>query len=297
MERFRKILLSVDRAKARDAAYERAVGLCKRTGAKLEMLAVVPELSVYLRYPQLAYPSLEQTLEAEVREALSELATRAREHGVDVTTAVRHGKPFLEIARQALASGSDLVIVSAEGDDALRRSTSTAMRLFRVCPCPVWAVRPKHAGPYRRILAAVDPGAPSSDERGLNEQILELALSLGALESARVEALHAWRGEHGGDELRERVGEAARQSLDAVLAPYGGDFPADAVHLIEGDPGDSISSFVEQNGVDLLVIGTLVRTGVAGLLIGNTAERVLGQVDCSVLALKPPGFRSPVEAG
>lgn len=36
------------------------------------------------------------------------------------------------------------------------------------------------------------------------------------------------------------------------------------------------------------------RTGVPGLFIGNTAESVLHQVDCSVLALKPPGFVSPV---
>jgi nucleotide-binding universal stress UspA family protein len=47
-------------------------------------------------------------------------------------------------------------------------------------------------------------------------------------------------------------------------------------------------------GIDLLVMGTVCRTGIAGFLIGNTAEEVLNQVDCSVLTVKPEGFETPV---
>jgi nucleotide-binding universal stress UspA family protein len=46
--------------------------------------------------------------------------------------------------------------------------------------------------------------------------------------------------------------------------------------------------------MDLIVMGTVARTGLGGLLIGNTAESVLQRVDCSVLAVKPEGFVSPV---
>jgi len=41
-------------------------------------------------------------------------------------------------------------------------------------------------------------------------------------------------------------------------------------------------------------MGTVCRTGVAGLFIGNTAEKVLRQVDCSLLTVKPEGFVTPV---
>ena len=41
-------------------------------------------------------------------------------------------------------------------------------------------------------------------------------------------------------------------------------------------------------------MGTVGRTGIPGLLIGNTAETILQQVDCSVLAIEPPGFVTPV---
>ena len=40
-------------------------------------------------------------------------------------------------------------------------------------------------------------------------------------------------------------------------------------------------------------MGTMARSGIAGLLIGNTAERVLRKLPCSVLAVKPDGFVSP----
>jgi len=41
-------------------------------------------------------------------------------------------------------------------------------------------------------------------------------------------------------------------------------------------------------------MGTVARTGMPGLLIGNTAEGVLNEIDYSVLAVKPPGFVTPV---
>ena len=58
-----------------------------------------------------------------------------------------------------------------------------------------------------------------------------------------------------------------------------------------------IPEMVAKKGVDLIVMGTVCRTGLAGFFVGNTAEDILQQVDCSVLALKPEGFVSPVELG
>jgi nucleotide-binding universal stress UspA family protein len=42
-------------------------------------------------------------------------------------------------------------------------------------------------------------------------------------------------------------------------------------------------------------MGTLGRTGIAGLFIGNTAEDVLRETHTAVLAAKPDGFVSPIE--
>jgi len=42
-------------------------------------------------------------------------------------------------------------------------------------------------------------------------------------------------------------------------------------------------------------MGTVARTGIPGLIIGNTAETVFSQVSCSILTIKPAGFKSPVK--
>jgi nucleotide-binding universal stress UspA family protein len=55
-----------------------------------------------------------------------------------------------------------------------------------------------------------------------------------------------------------------------------------------------ISRFVESNGIDVVVMGTVARTGVAGLVMGNTAERVFQRLRGSVFAVKPPGFQTSV---
>jgi len=43
-------------------------------------------------------------------------------------------------------------------------------------------------------------------------------------------------------------------------------------------------------------MGTVGRVGIPGFFIGNTAEEILKRVECSVLAIKPAGFVSPVGA-
>jgi nucleotide-binding universal stress UspA family protein len=55
-----------------------------------------------------------------------------------------------------------------------------------------------------------------------------------------------------------------------------------------------IPRVAERVRIDLIVMETVSRAGIAGLLIGNTAEKILHQVDCSVLTVKPDGFVSPV---
>ena len=66
------------------------------------------------------------------------------------------------------------------------------------------------------------------------------------------------------------------------------------LHIIQGEAKTEIPALVKSLGAELVVMGTVARSGVPGLLIGNTAESILNQLECSVLALKPEGFKSPV---
>ena len=66
------------------------------------------------------------------------------------------------------------------------------------------------------------------------------------------------------------------------------------IHSITGRPATGIAQIASRESIDLLVMGTVRRTGVRGFFIGHTAEEVLGRVSCSLLAVKPDGFVSPV---
>ncbi len=65
-------------------------------------------------------------------------------------------------------------------------------------------------------------------------------------------------------------------------------------HLLQGSPRSKIPVFASEIKADLVVMGTVARTGLPGFFMGNTAETILNQLNCSVLAIKPPGFETPV---
>ena len=66
------------------------------------------------------------------------------------------------------------------------------------------------------------------------------------------------------------------------------------VHIVKESPDIAILNHIDTHKVDLLVMGTIARTGIPGVIVGNTAERLLPQIPCSVLAVKPADFKSPI---
>ena len=62
----------------------------------------------------------------------------------------------------------------------------------------------------------------------------------------------------------------------------------------EGLPEDVIPFIAKEKDAELVVIGTVGRTGLSAALVGNTAEHVIDSLDCDVLALKPDGYKSPL---
>ena len=85
---------------------------------------------------------------------------------------------------------------------------------------------------------------------------------------------------------RARVDDLVRRHRVAEL---GGQ-----VHVVKGAPGHVLPRLANELSTTLVVMGTLGRTGLSGLVIGNTAETVLRALRCSVLAVKPEGFVSPI---
>jgi len=297
MNRFKNVLVCYDGAIGGDDALGQGVELAKSNGACLTVATV-------LRERQLAPAVLDETAKRLERISLS-----VRHAGVaEVQTKVLSGTPYAEIIRQVIAGQHDLVILSAETGSVIKGAFfgSAALHLMRKCPCPVWVVKPGQSVPYKTILAAVDPQAAAPDD-DLNVRIMDLATSLASRNHAVLHILHAWDVD--GNDLdtvkselsvpqRETILDAhlkkRRAALDRLLARYPMSEIENRLHLPREYPEQAIGRLVEQEGVDIIVMGTVARSGISGFLIGNTAESVLGSVKCGMLTVKPDGFETPV---
>ena len=180
---------------------------------------------------------------------------------------------------------------------------------MRKCPCPVWAIKPSSKTGFDRIMAAVDFDPAHEENQALNTKIIELASSLAEFQDAELYVVHAWRL-YGENLLRNRSGlrpneidkiverslETHRRWLNDLVQKNAPTIPEHRIHLLKGEAGDLIPETAIKIKVDLIVMGTVGRTGIPGYFIGNTAERILQQVNCSVMAVKPDRFVSPVES-
>jgi universal stress protein A len=60
--------------------------------------------------------------------------------------------------------------------------------------------------------------------------------------------------------------------------------------FVWGNPSKIIPEYAAAQGIDLIVMGTQGRTGVAHLILGSVAERVVRVAPCPVLAVRPPSL-------
>ena len=308
MQRFKNILLILNPEVEGTVTLDKAVSLAKQNDARLTLFSVVEKHPDLDRYPESVAEHLLAPIISDRREWVQGLMMHLHEDDIDVVIRVVAGISFLEIIREVLREQHDLVITTAEEKKGIRARLfgTTSMHLMRKCPCPVWVVKRAQTRPYARILAVVDPSAKDPKRDSLNPLILQLAGGLASQEGGELHIVHVWHlfGERylrsGGmteKEVQEAKAKEKMQYKQRFYTLLGRVDVTDLnphLHLIEGNPSECISELTVEQGIDLLVMGTVCRTGIAGFLIGNTAEEVLNQVDCSVLTVKPEGFVTPV---
>jgi nucleotide-binding universal stress UspA family protein len=317
MKRFSNILLIADAGADHSTALKRAVALAKNNQASLTLLDIVDSIPPELQMAITAVTPMElcDIVVTEKRKELRQIIETITDEKIAVEAKVLVGTPFIEIIRQVLGNDYDLVIKCAEGATGLRDMLfgSTDMHLMRKCPCPVWIIKSTERQDYRRILAAVDQDPEDAVKNVLNRQILEMSTSLALAEVSELHIVHAWRwlsethfnragvSDAEVDAILAKEASERRRWLENLLNTYGTNADKDAVdyinpqlHVIAGDAKHVVPRTARDLDIDLIVMGTVARTGIAGFFMGNTAENILTQIDCSVLTVKPPGFASPV---
>ncbi len=308
MKRFRNILVFVGGDDS-DRAVERGVALAVENGARLTLMDVVKPLPRALgMMTDVAKPAeLERLVANDHRSRLIEIASQYDDADINIGVVASVGDAATEIIHQVVIGKHDLVIKTADG---LARSGqlfgSVAKRLLRQCPCPVWVLKRDSYHKVHRILAAIDVEAEDEPHRELNHRIMDIAFSIATNEEAELHVVSAWEvwmeasmRKHAGnqriDHARKLHQTKVTQAVDELHQVPNTNVELVHMHLEEGAAANVIRSVANEIQPDLLVMGTVCRTGIAGVVIGNTAETVLSEANCSVLALKPAGFVCPLE--
>lgn len=312
MNLFKKILVVFDDEKQTGPIFERAIRLSQKNQATLKVVTVIEEaagrITGRFRSP-LSSEMLNQIMEEHARQ-LEAFVQPARERGVALDVKVLQGTPFLEIIREVMRYGHDLVMKSVTPMTGWREIlfSSTDMHLMRKCPSAVWIMKPGLAAHHNRILAAVDPQPDNEAENELNLRVMDLATSLARTEQSELNVIHAWtlygesmlRGPRFNlsasevDTLAVRARDEHKARLDNLLQRYDLQPLNHHIYLLKGAASQVIPEFAREHRTEIIVMGTASHSGIAGLIMGNTAENIVRQVDCSVLTVKPKGFVTPV---
>lgn len=319
MKRFKRIVFIADDKGTGNYALEQAVKLAEDNQAKLTIIDVAEFVTCGIGMPPGGPISadLQEALVVEKTQKLEKLIEPYRNQ-IEIDTTVLVGTAFMEIIREVLRKDFDLVIKAPEYQDFVDRVFgSDDMRLLRKCPCPVWLISASGSARLRKIMAMVDfdPFDPNPEDDAINRKILEISSSLALAEFCELHIMHVWRA-IGESSLRlgfsqqpkayvdvyvEGVHEKHQQYLDALVAEFVSNTGQDTIdyiklqiHLVKGVAFDVIPQQVKDIQVDLVTMGTVGRTGIPGFIMGNTAEKILNQINCSVLAIKPDGFVTPV---
>lgn len=312
MKRFKNILLAAGGTGWEKSALQKAAALAGSNRARLTVVDVLEELPRDLRKLVAAVHlrDLQKLAVSERRKQLERLLAPFKRSGLQVSATVLVGKPFLEIIRSVLRNKHDLVVKAAHEDAGLKAMIfgSTDMHLMRKCPCPVWIIKPGDRAKTGGIMAAVDPDPFDRKRDALNARIMELASSLARMEGSEFHVVHAWKlyaermfVGRGGlsykevEKLARMVRAEHQEWLGKLVERYAPDTPPRRIHMLKGEADMLIPQAVKRDRIAVIVMGTVSRARIEGLLIGNTAEKILRQVDCSVLVVKPDGFVTPVK--
>jgi universal stress protein E len=311
MKPINKILLSVHPDFIDLGAVDRIAELASKTQSAIEVLHVIED------YPEdphelwnVVHPiRLYEKIVNSRQEIVDSIVNRIKEAGVrHVESKLRWGSELDEVTREAAENTYELVLTATRRQrGAVRRARggSWAYGLCRQCPSMVWVTKNRPRSSSRRTLAALgeENGAVLTDN--LNAKILRTAHWIAQASESELHVVHvcslsqiegAKRRRNTADltgyldQLRSEISE----TCNGVLGESGHALTRERVHVVIGEPGVAIPQLEQERPMELIVMGTHARTGLARLRKGNTAEQVMEEVDCDVLTVKPDDFVSPL---
>lgn len=309
MIKYRNILVVIDPLHDTQAALSRAVFLAqKEDKAKIKALLTIYDFS-YEMTSMLSGEEREAMRSGVIEERnvwLNEIIATYQSSGIEIETkVVWNNRLYESVIQEVLDFGHDLVVKATHPHPTLQSIifTPNDWHILRKCPTPVMMVK-EHDWPTKgKIIAAIHAGAEDEEHHKLNQKIAQETKDLSKLLDAEIHIVTAYPSAPVNiaielpdfDPLKynQNVMEFHKKALDKFVDEQFEQ--AVTKHLEEGLPDDVIPDVASQIQAEIVILGTSGRSGFSAALIGNTAEHVIDQLDCDLLALKPHNFVSPFE--
>ena len=306
MSTFQKLLVVIDPANDHQPALARAYHLASKTGATIHALLSIYDFS-YEMTTMLSVQEREtmrETVIASQREWLEEVITKYNTGVETEIHVVWHNRPFEAVISHTLKNQNDLIIKATKSHDSLKSVifTPTDWHLLRKSPVPVLLVKDHDWPENGKVIAAVDAGNDDESHQGLNQQIVAHGLEIASMLGAETHLVNSYPGAPLNIAVEipdfdpESYNSAVKKHHESELAKLAdiNNLSKDKWHVGEGLPEDVIPAYARNIDAELVVMGTIGRTGISAALIGNTAEHVIDQLNCDVLAIKPADFKCPI---
>ena len=272
--------MSTDFSRSSGAALDRALRLPLVSGARVDVLHVLPD-----RAPDAEEAEAAAQLEREIGRARS----AAPGCSARLVASCVRGIPYVEIIRAARARDAELLVVGVHGTREFRDLLigSTASRVVRMGDFPVLLVRQPALAAYRNALVAV--ALTDADPR-----LLHLARWIGVERPSVVHAVHVpFQGFQAPtaaarEELRAEYCSDASAKLQSLVAAVDAGVQNTTVRA--GDARAIVLEEARRLDSELLICGTHARSGIAHALLGSVTETLIAQAPCDVLVARPTRF-------
>lgn len=297
MKYINNILVVMDRNNNDTRALERGLWLARSVKADVTILTSVWD----------SYSADNITLDEDTRYQLrSGLKSQAQkwlqsflhEHSdLDVKLDIRWHKHLFEaVIEAAQETPYDLVLKTPNQHSLMDRIfTPLDWNLLRHCPAPVMLVRTEGPWQNNRLLACIDATSMDEGHKRINDNILTFAENLTDHFDTDLHIVNAYPLVNvafamvpevtAPDDLHQYVQEQHEEASYQWADKYNA--KRDQVHVKEGAPEIVVSELADELAADLVVIGSIGRSGFSGMLIGNTAELLLDKIRCDILVIKP----------
>lgn len=301
----RHILMAIAPNQGIDQRYDVVFEFADRTQSQVTVLCVVDDLHT-INLPANTQGSALDLLtlaEQQAHQYMDNLLETVRSIYTDAAFSVQvsSGAAHKQIVAHAQQLNCDMLVIDANSRQ--KRSAacfgSTTRQLMRTSPIPVWVLGHNKLTEIKHVAVAIDVSAQQDGSTQLNQELMRQALNFSQQAGAHLHLVHVWRLEGEGHlrhwsnyseieiaTLARAEKQARAHALEQLTQALNAQPSMTQIHLLEGNAEEKIAEFTQSQPIDVLVMSTACRTGLAGALMGNTAEKMLDKVSCSVYTIK-----------